>query len=725
MSLETILPFTHRYPWGKSNMRRLLILTVLGATATLFGLIAQAPPAQAQESTAGLTVVAIDRESISSNPANIHLAQSFLNLLFHLRQRETFAFVFIDDFDTTYGPIRTGSEDFIAVITQVEETIAAEPPSQPMDMSSLLAQMNNYLQGLHAPSDSDVFIVTGGQETTNASEVLGRLGPSINLMVQSGWEVIGVTAPGTDAGLKSLLEDISTETGGESFDLSVPEGFETIADRILRRDGSGSLSNLGRSIMDEDSVFEVPVDVAPGTSKLNMVFLRELPITVFRLTNPDGFESSAGDRKSSRITEFHHVIFWELEEPAPGNWKLEVRGDQGHFSANAYYTNRYGIEFQSSGAAPIGQPLSVVAMVTDNGQRSPLDANLTASITDPSGTSILHDLNDEGRDGDATASDGYFSATIPPVNTEGTYDVELQLSWPDIAYTITTLSSFEAQSFPAVSVTQEAPEIIKRGDRTKIATLLVNIEGQPYSVPVNSLSSSIVVDQGDTGRIDIVPQQIITEGAAFEFDVFYTPAADALATVVIQLDLVYAGRQFRFLTDQLILSSVQPTPVPVPTPTVTPAEPPPPTPVPPRPEPTRRGAQLWTTVILAVAGVIGVIVIALAIYWLSRPKPFGYLFSEEGELLVDFAQVPRATSSVLTRRNVVLGDEIDVAGFSGVAFVFGRRRGLSMIPTTISPNTVRVNNQPVTDSNPVFDNSWIGAAGRLYNFTHEPKIPGG
>ena len=702
-------------------MRRLLILTVLAATAAIFGSIGQDPNAQAQESTTGLTVVAIDRQSISSNPENVHLTQSFLNLLFHLRERETFAFVFIDDFDTTYGPVTTGAEEFMAVVTQVEETIASDPPSQPIDMTSLLAQMNNYLQGLSAPAESEIIIITGGQASTNANEVSGRLGPTMGLVVQSGWEVISVTVQGTDPGLRSVLDEVSMETGGESFDLSVPEGYETIADRILRRDGSGSLANVGRSIMDDESVFEIPIDVAPGTSELNMVLFRELPISEFRLTNPDGLESSSGDRTSSTISEAHHVVLWELVDPVPGRWNLEVRGAQGHFSANAYYTNRYGIELQSSGAAPVGQPLNIVAMVTDNGQRAPVDAILTASITDPSGTSILHDLNDEGRDGDATASDGFFSATIPPVNTEGTYGVELQMAWPDIAYTITTLSSFEAQSFPIVSVTQEAPDILEPGTRTKIATLFVNIEGQAYSIPTGALSASIAVDQGDMGTVEIVPQQIITEGKAFEYDVFYTPAAEVLATVVVQLDVEYAGRQFSVLTDQLILSSVQPTPVPAPTATATPPEPTPVTAPPPPTIQPRKGAQISVIAVGAIGGLVGVVIIALAAYWLAKPKPFGYLYSDEDELVVDFAQLPRTLSSVLTRRNIILGDEVGVAGFGGVAFVFGRRRGLSMIPTTISPSTVRVSNQPVTDSNPVFDNTWIGAAGRLYIFTHQPK----
>ena len=702
-------------------MPRLLKIIVLAAAVALVGLAGLTHTVQAQGPSAGLTVVAIDRHSISSDPTSVHLTQSLLNLLFHLRERKTFAFVFVDDFDTTYGPVAVNTEDFLSVVTRVEEAIASDPPPSPIDMTSLLAQLNNYLQGLGAPGESEIIIVTGGQASTDMEAVSDRIGPTMNLITQSGWEIIAITTPGTDPGLKAVLDEISEETSGESFDLSVPEGFEKIADRMLRRDGSGSLDNLARSIMDDESVLEVPIDVAPGTSELNLVFFRELPISAFILTNPDGFESSAGDRKSSTITEFHHVVLWEIVDPTPGPWNLEIRGGQGHLSANAYYFNRYGIELQSSGAAPVGQPLNIVAMVTDDGQRSPTDAILTASITDPSGTSIIHDLNDEGRDGDATASDGFFSATIPPVNAEGTYSVELKMAWPDIAYTITTLASFEAQSFPAVSVTQEAPDVLQPGSRTKIATLFVNIEGQPYSVPTDTLSASIAVDQGDPGRVEVVPQQIITEGKAFQFDMFYTPAGEALATVVIQMDIEYAGRRFSVLTDQVILSSVQPTPVPAPTATATPPEPTPVTaPPPPRTQP-RKGAQVSMLAVGAILGVTGVAIIVLATYWLSKQRPFGYLYSDNGKLMVDFAQLPRTFSVILTRRNVILGDEVGISGFEGVAFVFERGRGLSVIPTTISPTTVRVNNQPVTDSNPVFDNSWLGAAGRLYTFTHEPK----
>ena len=55
-------------------------------------------------------------------------------------------------------------------------------------MTSLLAQMNNYLQGLSAPTESEIIILTGGQASTDVKAVSDRIGPTIDLFTQSGWE---------------------------------------------------------------------------------------------------------------------------------------------------------------------------------------------------------------------------------------------------------------------------------------------------------------------------------------------------------------------------------------------------------------------------------------------------------------------------------------------------------------------------------------------------------
>ena len=42
----------------------------------------------------------------------------------------------------------------------------------------------------------------------------------------------------------------------------------------------------------------------------------------------------------------------------------------------------------------------------------------------------------------------------------------------------------------------------------------------------------------------------------------------------------------------------------------------------------------------------------------------------------------------------------------------------TMVSVRVLPNTVRVNNQPVTDTMPIHDNSLIGASGRIYFFRY-------
>ena len=49
------------------------------------------------------------------------------------------------------------------------------------------------------------------------------------------------------------------------------------------------------------------------------------------------------------------------------------------------------------------------------------------------------------------------------------------------------------------------------------------------------------------------------------------------------------------------------------------------------------------------------------------------------------------------KRSRIDGDEIELPGFGGVSFVFGSDT-VTMVSVQVLPNTVRVNNQPVTDT---------------------------
>ena len=695
-------------------LSKLILVVAVAASIVLSGTPGQT---HAQQQSDKLTVLILDRQSISSDKTTIDLVKSLLGLMFRLKEGQPFVFIFSDDISETYGPLETDAEAFRHLRTTVEALIEAPPPAEALNLVATLAETYNYLSGLSVSPETTIYLFTGNTEVTDTSDALNMMEPILNVVVDAGWPVFNVTKPEIDPGFKAVLDEIALKTGGESFELSIPNGLEELTDRTLIREGKGSLQHIGFTTLSPDAVFETHIDVVPGTAAVNMIFFREDDVTSFRLKNPSGFEASSGDRKSSSTIEYSNIVIWELVEPAPGRWALEVRGDSGLLSANRYSDNRYRLELQSFGAIPVGMPVTLVASVTDGEELISVDAGLLARITDPSGTSVLYDLNDEGTGGDAVAGDGYFSATIPPVSIDGTYDVELQLWWPDISHTVTKRSSFEARLFPGVTFDEVPVEKLDLGMRTKIGALTVTIGSQPFAVSERDLIDSVTTNEGDPGIVEIVPLQIISDGKAFEFDVFYTAQSESITTVVISLDIAYAERQFSDSTDPIVISSIPPAPPRQPP--AAPATPVPAPTTPPPPDILRPPADTGVpTAVVVVLGAIGAIVLALLVYWLTKPTPFGSIYTEEDRLVANLASLERTTLRNIMSRDRVQGDELDVPGFEAVMFRF--TRGTVIIePTEIATSTVRLNNQPVTVATEVHDGSWIGAMGRLYTFRFE------
>jgi hypothetical protein len=477
---------------------------------------------------------------------------------------------------------------------------------------------------------------------------------------------------------------------------------------------------VGGATLDPDTVLEMNLNIAPGTDRTNMMFFKGNQVTAFRLKNPDGFEASAGDRTSSSITELPNLVMWELVDPVAGQWQMEVRGIRGQISAWVFSTNKYTLGLLDFGAIPVGEPTTITAFINDNGTRTSVEgANLSAKVTAPDGLSIIHNLNDAGVEGDAVPQDSYYAVTIPPLTAEGEYSVELELSWPGFEHTINARGSFEAQSFPNLFVEVEQTELLQPGVRTRIATVFANINGQPFSVLTEDITLDLATNAGAAGNVELVPQSIITQGRAYMYDLFYTPGAEAFTTVIMRLNLDYAGRAHRYTTDTLILSSYLPTPVPVQpvlVPVATTVPRPTPAPVPttvPTPVITDDSPPITLIVVLAV--VAGIILI-LVVFWITRPTPYGFLYNDEGEVVVDFSALVRPPMSNLVSRNAVKGTEVGIPGLEGVTFTF-RSSGVFMSSIQVAPATVRVNNQPLIEERAIDDSAWIGTSGRLYNFS--------
>ena len=715
-------------------MKKSLIFTVL-ATVVLLALgSVPSRTAEAQQFLDKLTVVAIDRYSISSGDANDQLVNTFLGLLFNLKEDEPVVIVFTDDLSDTYGPLYGNADDSAELRSQVSAAVGSGSPSAPVDLVSSLTSIYNYMISVHVREEASIYLVTASEDYTVSDQISTDIAAALDPIVQRGWNVFAATAPGTNSALVSDLNKISLNSGGESFALTVPEGIEEFMDRSLRMKSKGALNHVGQANLSDNPVFEVDLNIVPSTRWANVVFVREDPQTSFRIMNPDGLESSYGDRTSSSVIELPHMVIWQVTDPAQGNWKAEARGGRGVVSANLHLTNRYTVKLQDMGAVPVDHPETlIVAAVLDRGELVSPDATVEARVIGPSGDSIVHELNDAGLEGDSIPVDGYFSLTLPPLKEEGRYDVELRLSWPDVDHSIISLAEFEAQHFPTIEVTPIMVEGLKPGVTEKIASVFVNINGQPYTALADEVTVSVSGgDDTPAGEVTKIPHEIITLGKSYGFDIYYTPPTEIRSSVLFGLNVEYAGRQYIYSTDSMVVSSLpvsasagqSPAPItaPIPAPAAAPAPAPAPAPpaappVAPPPQVEDSQASIPMEAIIIALAAIGIAALGVILYWLTRPTPFGCIYTEEGELLVDFSAIARRPMDNIMKRSRIDGDELDLPGFNGVSFVFGSDMA-TMVSIRVLPNTVRVNNQPVTDTMPIHDNSLIGASGRIYFFRY-------
>ena len=126
-----------------------------------------------------------------------------------------------------------------------------------------------------------------------------------------------------------------------------------------------------------------------------------------------------------------------------------------------------------------------------------------------------------------------------------------------------------------------------------------------------------------------------------------------------------------------------------------------------------------------VGGTILAFVVYRLVYWLTRTTPFGYLYNDRGQVVVDFSNLQRKSVDDLRSRDKIPGRELGVPGLENVTFAFdGAEVYLSGEQASdAAVRSVRVNNQPLIETMQIHDNTWIGTAGRLYSFLMNPVLP--
>ena len=731
-------------------MYKIKLGLVLIAIFTLFGVGSQS--ALASSRSEQMVVILTDRQVVAETRGGLDLAWSVSSLVASLSDGQPFLFIAADQPAEALGPLPSEDPEFKASRSSIEDRLASIVARRDPDMVTALTATFNLLGSHRAARGSTVYVVSGGTPTSDLDEAAHRLGPTASLFAENGWPIVGLSLPGASPQVTRFLDTVSKGSGGESIPLSVPEGFISLSDLIFKEGAKGLLDPVNETLLPSDSVVSYSIGIPPGTSEAKLIFFRDDSSGSFRLNNPTGRETSSGDRSVSSVIEAPHVVMWHLMDPDPGNWKVDIRGASGVVSAWSYAVNGLGVAMSDMGTIPLNEPTAIVAYATDQQGLTVLDSvSIVARITSPGGKVFAYDLNDDGVSGDAVASDGYYSTTISPLTEQGEHQVELELTWQDVSYKLTSHAYLTTGEFPTIRVSWLQTGQVETGVRTQVATIESYVAGQTFALASDELLPVIASSAERPGKVEVVPVDQLSDGRAWYFDVFFTPEESGQHSLSFEMNTEYAGRQYTLSTEPSTIwtpmveqkSNVVVHTIPAPEPVIVTSESPPrpvrivrerlvrepgaapPAPVTPpivavsppvvAPQPVPASSfEVPSWVPVAVSSALLLALIVAFVYWITRAKPYGYLYNDKDEPVADFGSFERRTRLKLLCRNLISGRELGLPGLEEVSFKFFWRR-VGVIADKGS-TTLRVNNHPVIGESTIRDRSWIGAHGKLYSF---------
>ncbi len=713
-------------------MKKIYVAFALAAILILSWSASQTGLLRAQSSEP-LDIVIVDRHATGMSELNRDLAISFIGLLSELRADQNIGFIVTGD-DEALGPAIAGSAEHKSTYREVIGRIEDSSSVRVEDLSSPLSYAHELMRFEGAGDGSTVYVISGGELDGDAPSEEYPLGETISGLNDEGWQVVSVSLPGSSTYAKDFMRTVSGGTGGDILPLSTPQELKLIADKILSEDAKGTLFEIGQDQLAPNDVFTASLEIPPSTTESSLVFFKQGSAGSLVLHNPSGAKASEGDRALSGVVETPHVVIWTLTDPAPGEWTVDVRGGDGFISAWHYPKNKLDIHFVSFDTIPHDQSTEFVVYISDGLERVAVpDAELRATIVAPTAQTFTYTLNDNGEFGDAVAGDAYYSATVPALLYEGDYKVELELHWPQHRHTISTHRSVSAQAFPVLDVHLAHTEALVPGERVVIGTADVKVNGQPYAIPTSLLSAEISSASG-AGTIELVPQELLNAAHASAFDIVFTPENEEFHTVLFNLNMEYAARDYMFTSDSAVLSSYPPAPArpqpvivqqaPPPAPEPAPAPPPaPPVVEPPAPEESSDLPLIIAIISVAsLAAVLALAAIGYAVYGLTRPKPFGYIYDDSGDLLVDFSTIERSFMTLVSHKNLLLGEELGIPELQGLSFHFTSEE--VEIRSAQTEPSIRVNNRPLISGEELTagNQSWIGTQGKLFSLHLTPPI---
>ena len=669
-----------------------------------------------------IIILGIDSNSVVSKKTHMEMVDSIIGTMSTIRQGDDFYLMTMDSPDNYIGPYRAGETDFEEFPGKVQDIISNSEDNSSLGVAvdQTLGESYGLLDIEGAPPGSGIYLISTNEYPDHKDYVGHRLDPLSDLFYERGWHISTFALSGIPTSNLEVSTNLATATEGNIFQIADIRGLKLFTDYLLTTDNRGKLISSGEKKLTFSNLLISDIEILPGTEYVMALFFRESNAGSFRLKNPDGLEASTGDRSSSSVLETPNAVIWIINEPAPGNWNVDVTGISGLVSSWYLASNKYSLNFQMPEVVPIDEAATISAFITEAQSISIMDkdAVISADVATPDNTSITYTLKDEGVDGDLKSGDGYYSAKIPQPLAEGTYSVSVHLSWPNVKYNLTRDFIFQAQVFPTIEIEPLYTTNLFIGEEYTVATLYTRIKDSPHAVLPADINTQILNDLQFDGTLKINPRSPDSEGKAWMYDVIFSPDKPGQTSAIFNVDLNYANRNYSRATENLILESrVIPHSAAQPYSNV-PYQPESNAPLP-STNPSKTKTPLG--IIIPVA-IVAIILIIIAIYRNSLPKPYGFVSDESGTSVLNFdrLQKRRLIRSIFAR-HIISGSETGMAEFVGTDFVFGK--GSLLITATSAAHTIRVNNHPLVGSAYVVDGTWIGATGKLFRFTKERTYP--
>lgn len=678
-----------------------------------------------------MAVIVMESSSARQAQQTVPLTLSFISLMATLHEGGEVIFIDTDRPGEAIGPFQASDSDFDSSRSEIEARLGAERSVTAQSILEALEEARETLSGYGAPAGSTIYLMLGGGGDLGYDVLGNTASPLLNRIAEQRWTVHGLNLQTDDQNAVKFLDTVSRPTGGRVFSLASGADLKPLADYVFSRGSKGSLQEVAAQPLADSEVLSSDIAVMPGTEETTLFFFKEGRPGSFRLTNPSGKEVTPNDRSASHVIETENLVVWRLMDPVPGTWRVETKGVNGNISIWGHTTNRYDLVLRTLFPLPVGKPSSIMAYAAHEGRTAILEGTrMFAKIAGPDSSIKVYELFDDGTQGDSQAGDGYYTMTIPSLDLAGLYGVTLELLWTEFNHKITSNDTFEAQAFPSFHVEAVSVSELELREPTNVGIVSVHVDGGPYAVDPEAITAALVTPSSGRGTLELVPHRLYGDGPAWQYDIVFTPEEHGPHTLQFNLSLEYAGRMYNETSSSIAVSTVSPPPVPVvPAVVAEPAEAPAPVPVVPEPAPPQstvagipapppQGWQFpWLVMIVLAA--VALPLTAIVLFFMTRPKPYGYIYTEGDDKLVDFSKLERRPILRFFYRGLIRGSELNVPGFEGLVFHFMKDR--IDVKSFGEHPTVRVNNQPLIDTATIGDKTWIGTGGKLYTFLNAPK----